>query len=74
MTKIKICGIRRIQDVQAVNNLLPEYAGFVFAPSKRQVSLDEAKELSGRLHPLVAPSASMSMQRRRISWRRYYQG
>lgn len=55
MTKIKICGIRRIQDVQAVNSLLPEYAGFVFAPSKRQVSLEEAEELSRRLHPSVCP-------------------
>lgn len=55
MTKIKICGIRRIQDVQAVNSLLPEYAGFVFAPSKRKVSLAQAKDLSRRLHPSVCP-------------------
>lgn len=55
MTKIKICGIRRIEDVQAVNKHLPEYAGFVFAPSRRQVSLEEARELSGLLHPSVCP-------------------
>lgn len=54
-TKIKICGIRRPQDVQAINTLLPEYTGFVFAPSRRQVSLDEAKDLSRQLHPSVCP-------------------
>lgn len=55
MTRIKICGIRRIQDVQAVNYLQPEYAGFVFAPSKRQVSLPAAQDLSSRLHPSICP-------------------
>lgn len=55
MTKIKICGIRRIQDVQALNRFQPEYAGFVFAPSKRRVSFQEAKELSRQLHPSICP-------------------
>ncbi len=55
MTRIKICGIRRIQDVQAVNYLQPEYAGFVFAPSKRQVSIQTAEDLSRRLHPSICP-------------------
>lgn len=55
MTKIKICGIRRIQDVQAINQLQPEYMGFVFAPSKRQVSLEEAKDLGKWLHPAICP-------------------
>lgn len=55
MTKIKICGIRRLEDVQAVNDLHPEYAGFVFAPGRRQVSLREAGDLSRRLHPSVCP-------------------
>lgn len=55
MTKIKICGIRRLQDVQAVNILLPEYIGFVFAPSKRQVSIREAAELRNQLHPSICP-------------------
>lgn len=54
-TKIKICGIRRIQDVQAINYLQPEYTGFVFAPSRRQVSLEEARNLSRRLHPSICP-------------------
>lgn len=45
MTKIKICGLTRKEDIEYVNELLPDYVGFVFAKSKRQVSLDKAKEL-----------------------------
>ena len=46
MVNIKICGLRRKEDVQYVNEFLPEYVGFVFAKSKRQVSIDEAIELT----------------------------
>jgi len=45
MIKIKICGIRRPQDVEYLNELLPEYAGFVFAKSKRQVDKNSAFNL-----------------------------
>jgi len=36
--KIKICGLFREQDIDYVNEARPDYAGFVFAESKRQVS------------------------------------
>jgi phosphoribosylanthranilate isomerase len=36
--KIKICGLFREQDIDYVNEAKPDYAGFVFAESKRQVS------------------------------------
>lgn len=45
MTLVKICGIRRIEDVEILNKLLPDYAGFVFCKSKRQVTLKLAEEL-----------------------------
>ena len=46
MTKIKLCGLSRAVDIQAVNELQPDYIGFVFAPkSKRYVSPDQAREL-----------------------------
>lgn len=38
MTKIKICGLRRVEDVEAVNRVGADFAGFVFAQSRRQVS------------------------------------
>ncbi|MDD3224858.1 MAG: phosphoribosylanthranilate isomerase [Clostridium sp.] len=46
MTKIKICGIRRIEDIEYVNKLLPDYIGFVFAKSRRQIEIKDAKGLS----------------------------
>lgn len=50
MTKIKICGITRFEDVDYVNKLLPDYIGFVFAPSKRQVHINQAKKLIASLN------------------------
>lgn len=49
MTKIKICGLTRKEDIAYVNELLPDYVGFVFAKSKRQVTLEKAKELTDLL-------------------------
>ena len=37
MTKIKICGLRRPEDIEIANRLQPDYVGFVFAESRRQV-------------------------------------
>lgn len=52
-TKIKICGLTRVRDVEAVNRLSPEYAGFVFAESRRKVSAHKAKELKLALSPAI---------------------
>jgi phosphoribosylanthranilate isomerase len=46
MTLVKICGIRNMMDVQIMNSVLPDYVGFVFARSKRQVSIDICATLS----------------------------
>ena len=52
MAKIKICGLRRREDAEILNNLMPEYAGFIFWPrSKRNVSLQEAKTIREYLVP-----------------------
>ena len=54
MTKIKLCGISRACDIEAANELRPEYIGFVFAPkSKRYVSPEKATELKQLLHPNI---------------------
>ena len=50
MPKIKICGIRRFEDIKIVNNYLPDYIGFVFAKSKRQITYDEAIILKKNLN------------------------
>ena len=49
MVKIKICGIRRLEDIRIVNRYKPDYIGFVFADSKRQVSHDLASKLKSNL-------------------------
>lgn len=43
--KIKICGLSRGEDIEIVNKYLPDYIGFVFASSPRQVSFNKAKQL-----------------------------
>lgn len=47
---IKICGITSKEEIQSINEVKPDYIGFVFAESKRKVSVDEAKELSNALN------------------------
>ncbi|HOV27434.1 MAG TPA: phosphoribosylanthranilate isomerase [Pseudobacteroides sp.] len=45
MSKVKICGIRRKEDILYVNKYLPEFVGFVFAQSKRRINFDAAADL-----------------------------
>lgn len=51
--KVKICGLKRLEDIDIVNKYPVDYIGFVFAPSKRRVSLDEAIELKTALNPFI---------------------
>ena len=48
--KVKFCGIKSRSDIEYVNELKPDYIGFVFAPrSKRHVDEAKAKELKAAL-------------------------
>ena len=51
--KVKICGLSRQEDIDAVNSVLPDYVGFVFAQSKRQVNAVQAAALKDRLDPQI---------------------
>lgn len=52
MTRIKLCGLSRSCDMEAVNELKPEYIGFVLAPkSKRYVTPEKVEELKRMLVP-----------------------
>lgn len=53
MTKIKICGLSRLQDIEAVNEALPDYIGFVFADSRRKINMQKAAELKKYLNPKI---------------------
>ena len=53
MTKIKICGLKTIEDIEAVNRWKPDFAGFVFASGKRQITPGQAAELRRALDPKI---------------------
>ena len=53
MSKIKICGLRRVEDIEAVNRALPDFIGFVFAPSLRRVDMKTADVLKDKLDPRI---------------------
>jgi phosphoribosylanthranilate isomerase len=53
--RIKICGLFRGEDIDYVNEARPDYAGFVFAGSKRQVSAVLAQHLRFRLADDIIP-------------------
>ena len=54
MTKIKFCGLSRICDAEAANELMPSYAGFVFAEgSRRMITPETAVLLRAALDPAI---------------------
>ena len=48
--KIKMCGISKVETIPAIIDAKPDYMGLVFAPSKRQVTVEQAKTLVEELH------------------------
>lgn len=50
MTKIKICGLFLPRDIDFVNAAMPDYAGFVFAKSRREIDEKTAAKFRKRLH------------------------
>jgi len=54
MSKVKICGLTRPKDIEAVNSCMPDYIGFVFADkSRRKVTAATAKKLKKNLNPQI---------------------
>ena len=53
--RVKLCGLRRPQDVEAANEARPDYVGFVvdFPRSRRSVSASELATLSRLVHPEI---------------------
>ena len=56
-TKIKICGLRRREDIEAVNAAKPDFGGFIigFPKSFRSVTADEVRSLVKELLPEIKP-------------------
>lgn len=57
MTKIKICGLRRQEDIEIVNKYKPDFAGFIidFPKSFRSLPLDGVKKLTENLDKDIKP-------------------
>ncbi|MCL2633023.1 MAG: phosphoribosylanthranilate isomerase [Oscillospiraceae bacterium] len=51
--KIKICGVFNPCDIDYVNEALPDYVGFVFAESRRQINNQTAREFKKKLDPRI---------------------
>ncbi|WP_196600072.1 bifunctional indole-3-glycerol-phosphate synthase TrpC/phosphoribosylanthranilate isomerase TrpF [Pectinatus frisingensis] len=45
MPRVKFCGITRMEDADILNMVQPDYAGFIFAPSKRRITLPLAQSI-----------------------------
>lgn len=56
-TRIKICGLRRLEDIEIINEVLPDYCGFVIEVKKspRNVSADQVRMLVEHLDKRVIP-------------------
>lgn len=59
-TKIKICGLRRPEDILFVNEASPDFAGFIIdvPKSRRNVSPEKVRELTASLSRKFFPWAS----------------
>ena len=57
MTKIKICGLRRPEDIVYVNEAKPDFAGFIIdvPKSRRNVPREKVRELTALLSPKILP-------------------
>lgn len=53
MAKVKICGLTRMADIEAVNDARPDYIGFVFAKSPREINEETARRLKEALNPNI---------------------
>ena len=56
--RIKICGLMRPQDIDMVNEVCPDIAGFILASGRRRtVTPEQMRELTGRLKPEIRSAA-----------------
>lgn len=54
MTRIKICGISDVESALAAAESGANAIGLIFAPSRRRVTVDQAREITSALPPFVS--------------------
>ena len=61
-TEIKLCGMTCEEDIELVNRLKPDYAGFVlfFPKSRRNLDIERAAELVSKLKGVKAAAVTVS--------------
>ncbi len=59
MTLVKICGVSEVAHARAAAALGADFVGMVFAPSRRQVTLGQAKRIAGGLRKNGEPAAKV---------------
>lgn len=57
---VKICGLKKAVDVAAAVDNGADMIGFVFAKSKRQVTVEKAHELA-KIFPLTSKKSGYSL-------------
>lgn len=56
MSKLKICGLRRDEDIEYVNEFIPDYAGFILSqPFWRSINIDTLERLTEKLSGDIIP-------------------
>ena len=65
MAEIKICGLKRLEDIGLANKYKPDYVGFVFAESPRKVDYQLAFEMKAELDDSIK-SVGVFVRKRRI--------
>lgn len=58
--KVKMCGIYDVKTIPAIVEAKPDYMGLVFAPSRRRVTVNQAKELVSALHKQYSYSPAIA--------------
>ncbi len=53
MSKVKICGLKCRKDIETANKYMPDYIGFVFSKSPRQINIETARALKRELSPKI---------------------
>lgn len=51
--KIKICGIKNLDEAKIMNETNPDFIGFIFAKSKREITIEKAREIKEILNPEI---------------------